>query len=77
MNVITKLSPNRPTITLQDLIKPNLGKLEKRAIDNALKSAKKDQDKLICNPEKLRPKQLSIMTNIALAESAIIDRREP
>lgn len=44
MNVIARLSPNRPTITLRDLAKPNLNKREERAIKNALKNAKKDQD---------------------------------
>ena len=44
MNVIAKLSPNRPTITLRDLVQPNLNKREERAIKNALKNAKKDQD---------------------------------
>lgn len=44
MNVIAKLSPNRPTITLRDLVKPNLDKREERAIKSALKNAKKDQD---------------------------------
>lgn len=44
MNVIARLSPNRPTITLRDLAKPNLNKHEERAIKSALKSAKKDQD---------------------------------
>lgn len=44
MNLIAKLSPDRPTITLLDLAKPNLGKHEERAIKNALKNAKKDQD---------------------------------
>lgn len=44
MNAIAKLSPNRPTITLRDLVKPNLDKREERAIKNALKNANKDQD---------------------------------
>lgn len=44
MNAIAKLSPNRPTITLRDLVKPNLDKREERVIKNALKGAKKDQD---------------------------------
>ena len=43
MNVIAKLSPNRPTITLRDLVQPNLNKREERAIKNALKKEKKDQ----------------------------------
>ena len=44
MNMIARLSPNRPTITLRDLVKPNLGRREERAIKSALKNAKKDQD---------------------------------
>lgn len=44
MNVIARLSPNRPTITLRDLVKPDLNRREERAIKNALKNAKKDQD---------------------------------
>lgn len=44
MNVIAKLSPNRPTITLRDLVQPNLNKREERAIKSALRNAKKDQD---------------------------------
>lgn len=44
MNVIAKLTPNRPTITLRDLVKPNLNKREERVIKSALKNAKKDQD---------------------------------
>lgn len=44
MNVIAKLSPNRPTITLRDLVKPDLNRHEERAVKNALKNAKKDQD---------------------------------
>lgn len=46
MNVIARLSPNRPALTLRDLVKPNLQKREERAIKNALKNAKKDQDKI-------------------------------
>ena len=44
MNMIVKLSPNRPIITLRDLVKPNLNKHEERAIKSALKNASKDQD---------------------------------
>jgi len=43
MNVISILSANRP-ITLRDLVKPDLNRHEARAIKNALKRAKKDQD---------------------------------
>lgn len=53
MNVIAKLSPNRPTITLRDLVKPNLDKREERAIKSALKNAKKDQDAVRKNAAKL------------------------
>lgn len=44
MNIITKLSPNRKTITLRDLVKPNLNRHEERVFKKALKGAKKEQD---------------------------------
>ena len=46
MNLVTALSPNRPKITLRDLVKPKLNKREERAIKSAWKMAKKDQDTL-------------------------------
>jgi hypothetical protein len=46
MNIATKLSLQRSTITLRDLVQPNLNKREERAIKRALKNAKKDQESL-------------------------------
>ena len=47
MNVVAKLSPLRSsTITLRDLVQPDLNKREERAIKRALKNAKKDQEAL-------------------------------
>lgn len=44
MNIITKLHLRRPTITLRDLVKPDLNRREERAVKSALKNTKKDQD---------------------------------
>jgi hypothetical protein len=44
MNLVARLSPNRPVITLRDLVKPDLNRHEQRAIKAALKNAKKTQD---------------------------------
>ncbi|HMM62320.1 MAG TPA: hypothetical protein PKC86_02050 [Candidatus Saccharibacteria bacterium] len=47
MNTLSKLSlgvVGSQTITLRDLVKPQLNKREQAAIRRALKNAKKDQD---------------------------------
>lgn len=54
MNVIAKLSPNRPSLTLSDLVKPNPSKKAERAIKTALKKAKKDQDAVSMKAKKLK-----------------------
>lgn len=47
MNLVARLSlvtNSNQTITLRDLVKPQLNKKEQAAIKRALKNAKKDQD---------------------------------